>query len=552
MITQSDMLSRQISKISADITPADTEKNPGEIQIIHDISDLYEETPSDSAYGDAIVASKDREYKKLALQDRLADLKAIPLGAALFMGNKVLGPNVLVHEYGHLYTDKLMYNNCTGVVQVDAVENFKMFMQKPSVDSFQKLVLENDINGNHNRGYYMPMGRGDAREFVKDLTTDQREMIIDAGGSIVESIPSFAAFTAGFMLRKKHPLMGYTLMTFGALSHMRSSLYPLVAVLPNVQALGGNDWVNVSKYSGLHPAITASLFAASLPLLALGLYSIEKMGEGRTKERIALANLIGDQRIAPEELRRAYDEYNDKDRLSMAEEKACEVFTACSGKHDESLLKDSQKAEKSLEKEYGRFSDYLIERYEERIKKELPHVEKELPKMSIPSMLNNSKESIKASWKNDKPGTLLNAGSMVASTAVLGASTLVTAGDILCTARGITPETFPDISRLITNVTGSLSKALTVAIPVAGIAGLASTCYSTNKILNNKTATDADKVASVSSTVFAGIGTAGLFIPAIGMPLIMLGTAGQIGTWAGKIIYDHIEVKDKQKTPAGR
>jgi|GEM_PF-1876303 len=552
MITQSDMLSRQISKISADIRPADTEKNPGEIQVIHDISDLYEEIPSDSAYGDAIVASKEREYKKLAPKDRLADLKAIPLGAALFMGNKVLGPNVLVHEYGHLYTDKLMYNNCTGVVQVDAVENLEMFIQKPSVDSLQKLMLEYDANGNHNRGYYMPMGRGEARGFVKDLTTDQREMIIDTGGSIAESIPSFAAFTTGFMLRKKHPLMGYTLMTFGALSHMRSSLYPLTAVLPEVQTLGGNDWVNVSKYSGLHPAITASLFAASLPLLALGLYSIEKMGEGRTKERIALANLIGDKRITAEELRRAYDEYNGKERLSMTEEKAYEVFTACSGKHDESLLKDSQKAEKSLEKEYGRFSDYLIERYGERIKKELPNVERELPKMSIPGMINNSKESIKASWKNDKPGTLLKAGSMAAGATVLGASTLVTAGDILCTARGITPETFPEISRLISNATGSLSKALTVAIPVAAIAGLASTCYSTNRIIKDKNATDADKVASVSSTVFSGIGTAGLFIPVIGMPLLMLGTAGQIGTWACKIVYDHMGTKDKRKTHSVR
>jgi hypothetical protein len=542
MMAGSDIISGRISITPSDMKPARTEKSAQEINVIHDISDLFEETSASQAAS----AVKEDECSKFALRDRLADSKAVPLGLGLFMANKTLGPNVVVHEYGHLYADRLMYNDCRGFVQADSVENLEAFLQKPSADSFKKLMLEYDINGNGNRGYYMPMERGEASGIGKNLTAAQREVVVDAAGSIAECIPSFAAFTSGFMLRKKHPLMGYTLMTFGLVSHMRSSLYPLAAVIPGVQALGGSDWVCISKNSGVNPAIPAALYAASLPLLALGLYSIEKIREGRSKDRIALANLIGNQGITADELQKAFDQYSDKCRLSAAEEKAFEALNAVSCKSDKSVSAGAGKAGELLEKEYGRFSDYLIGKYRDRVDAELPNVEKELPKMSISGMLSGSAESVKASWRNDKAGTALGAGSMAASAAVLGASTLSAAGDMVCAAKGITPEAFPELSTFISGATGSLGRVLAVALPIAGVAGLASTCYSAGKVLRDRSASDADKVASVASTVFAGIGTAGLFIPAFGLPLILTGIAGQVGTWAGKAIYDRIARGNQQ------
>lgn len=542
MIVKPDLISNQISIVPSGTKPAGPDLSGVEIDVIHDISDLFEETPASQA----ISAVKDGECRKFALRDRLADSKAVPLGFGLFMANKTLGPNVVVHEYGHLYADRLMYNDCRGFVQADSLENLEAFLQKPSADAFKKLMLEYDINGNGNRGYYMPMERGEASGIGKDLTAAQREVVVDAAGSIAECIPSFAAFTSGFMLRKKHPLMGYTLMTFGLVSHMRSSLYPLAAVIPGVQALGGSDWVCVSKNSGINPAIPAALYAASLPLLALGLYSIEKIREGRSKDRIALANLIGDQRINADELQKAYEQYNDKGRLSAAEEKAFEAFKAARGKTDKGLSAGAGKAGELLEKEYGRFSDYLIRKYRDRVDAELPNVEKELPRMSIHGMLSSSMESIRASWRNDKPGTALGTCSAAASATVIGASTLSTAGNMVCAAKGITPQAFPELSGFISGATASLGRVLSVALPIAGVAGLASTCYSAGKVLRDRNATDADKVASVAGAVFAGIGTAGLFIPAFGLPLIMIGIAGQLGTMADKAIYDRF-IKDNQQ-----
>jgi len=481
-------------------------------------------------YREKIMANSNEDFASLLPKDTKADIKSLLPGAGLFWANKSLGLNVGTHEIGHQSAHKILWDDYKGHIQVDATENLKNFIKTPSTDTFTKFITEYDVEENNCRGYHVVEAQSKVSEIGKNFTEDQRHAIAYAAGCTLESLPTFLAFGAGFGLRKKHPLMGYSLMTYGAITHLRTSLYPLSAAIPAVQADGG-DWVSFAQLTGINPAITGAVFALSLPLFGLGLYAIEKHGENKVKDRVALGNLIKNGKISQEELEKSFSGYERKDSMIKAEEEVSAILNNPTGKINKKELK---KAFAKLEKEYTGFSNSLINKHRENIKEERKNIEKAIPEMSIPQTIKNTKEDIKNYWKTDKTGFLLTASLLASSGAAVIATALKTAMELYISVKNLSPENSPEVYNLLTGTGSQMGEVASKVLPAASILKTALSAYNTVKAIKNPAATNLDKGFAAAGTIFSAISLGGLVVPGLALPLLAISMAGQIGIWGAK------------------
>lgn len=485
--------------------------------------------PADSFCRSVEENSKEK-LAALFPRDRSADVKAIPPGIALYWCYRAYGPGIYIHETAHGLGDALMNDGYKGHMQADALDNLHNFIENPTLDNFKKYVTEYDSLNDHCKGFHSTDAVGKPSEIGEHFTENGRAAFAYAAGSIAATIPSFVSFGLGMELRKKYPLLGYTLMTFGAANHFQNSLYPISAVIPQMNVLGGHDWTNFARLTGIHPAITASLFCMSLPMFALGLYALDKRREGRDRDRIALGNLISAGQISLTEVNSAYGSYKDKARMKNVEDRVARILNSGTGSN-----RELKKALGNLQKEYDRFSDYLAGLHKKEVETERKNIDRQIPAMTISRSLKNAKAEIARSWKESRIGTILLAGTLASSGAVTVAAAVDTTIKISCIARGITPTNVPpEISGLISSVSANLGRVFSAALPMAVLFGAGSALYEGSKALREPDAGLLEKGAAVSRMVFSIIGAAGLAVPGYALPLVLVGMGGQAGTWAIK------------------
>ena len=503
----SDPLKTQHSSTSATMDPGDKIKH---------YYDKTEPSTRDKKTED-ILSDKSSFAKDLE--------KDAPIGALMGCGieyaSAATGATTLLHEHAHGFMVNHLYEKPFVDIQVDGIDNLKNLISQPSVENLGRLLSGYDANQDGGAGMTsFTYGEG-LNETGQTLGANTSRALVSAAGSISEEIPSLMGFAAGFKLRKKHPVMGYTLMTAAGIQHLSASSYTISAVTPSLAKLPGHDWAKFAELTGIPPLATAIAFTATMPLLGAAMWYGEKRAEEKVKDRLAVGNLVRKGDITPRELARAFTKYGNKEKLKKAEDSLMELLSAPRNENDKKQTdKKLKKAVENVRREYGSFGDFLAKNNRAKVDEEKKHLSGP-GKSTRSSFTTNLKDSVKESWKADKVGTALTTGTLAGVGIVLGKS----------------------LAKLAFAMTGSPAALSTLStlsslLPGVSLVGTAAATYRAGKALNNPNTGKMDKAAAVSTAAFSGLCTAGMMIPGAGAPLVIAGVAGILGTYAVKALVN--------------
>ncbi|MFH0802115.1 MAG: hypothetical protein V2A78_06985 [bacterium] len=469
------------------------------------------------------VYSEEMNYlKKYEVRKPGRDVFGVGAGLIGGVASQAAGVETFFHESAHKAVIQKMYEGASAEIQIDSFENIGDYLKDPSPSNFTRVMTMYDAHEDGAAGYTAyDYGKGPS-EVGRKLGPETRNALISAAGCVATEIPALAGFAAGFKLRRSHPVLGYALMTVSTVTHLNNSLYVGSALSPSMAAMPGHDWASFAKSTGINPVLTTVAFAASLPTLGVAMYLVDRHNEEKAKDRLAITRLVAGGDVKLEELNQALGDYRNADKLQSAGDRLEEIMKNTSGNQDEkSCEKELRKASGSLQKEYNRFSDFLADRFRDRVEKEkmlLP----EQGEMSVKECLSFMKQDLRESWEKDKVGTALSVGSKVGVAALVGNS-----------AVGILKQVAPAAVPVLGGVAG---KVLGAVVPGAGLVMGANSIYNAGKAIKDPNLPAFDKAMAVSSAAFSSIGAASMLVPGLGIPLAIVSIGGLIGTEAVKWI----------------
>ncbi|MCL5036495.1 MAG: hypothetical protein M1269_05170 [Chloroflexi bacterium] len=438
------------------------------------------------------------------------------------------GFSTYVHEQGHALTLKALYENADPRVQVDGIENIQNFLKDPSKENLSRVLSAYDTHQDGAAGYTTLSADG-PNALGKKLGDNGSMAAISAAGCLATEIPALAGFGAGFAIRKKHPALGYLLMTMGAVHHLSNSLYPISAAFMSAEEIAkpsGHDWASFARETGISPVVTAAVFSLSLPALGAALYFNEKHHENQVKDRLALGRLINDGKITEQQINTTMENYKGKDKITELEDRMHALYNAPHVEGDKKFEKEVGKLVDKLGREYDKFSDELIGQNKDLVKEERKNIDEPV-KFNFKSTIADTAKDIQLSYNKDKTGTILKGagiGAGIAATASVGLKGLAAA----------VPKLAPGLIGTGARVAGSL-------VPGLGVLGAAGAIYQAGKTIGNPDASKIDKASAVSLAAFAGIGAAGLCIPGLGLPLAVVSIVGTLGTLGAKWLAHKIQ-----------
>jgi len=414
-------------------------------------------------------------------------------GAGTSLTSLVSGVNTWIHEYcGHC----LLGAHLTHSYQDGEGPRYVVFaweaMQEGGVSGWIDWLLHND-----GKTGYASVGRGAPNALGTYLGPELRS----AWGSVSGSVPLFfisaSSVIGGMAVREKVPALGGGLVGLGMIEHAASSAYPWrAAVMASeqllVKARTGHDFANfavqmakVTSFSPKAIAIaTACSWTLSIPLLALGIYLLQK-----SRDKNLVSNRILLQHWLAQSIQESAAGDRSKEELFA---QLCENYT----KRDVPLHRDVA------------FFEYLLKNIPNE---ELQQVQKELTPL----------------WAQPKPKSTIE----IAMNAVAIGSTVVSA------VMSVASEVFKVLEATVVpslapaaSICGHLSPFLRSVI-------LLSEGYEVYKDMKTplEEMPKLAKVLSVSKLVVAVVGSTflivGAFIPGINVFVflgIVLGTGGTI------------------------
>lgn len=426
----------------------------------------------------------------------------LPTAVLVPYAGQASGLTTWLHEQSHIWAAKLFQNPEKIGVHIDAFDNIKNLISDPSWENLKRVLVRYDVDQDGFGGYMWtdqnrPTGLGTA------LGEQRSDALVTAAGSLGQDLPALGGYAAGYALRKKNPVAGYTLMLTSAIHHVITALYPWqAAVLP---ARGG-DWVRLAAYSGIHPAVTALAFTAILPAEALALSAAERMLERSRDEKLALYNIIGKGTLDEDALRALFDGYSRKGALSVPE-----------GMNISDLLKRPPeqilvKPEAKLVKEIRLFQSYVIKRNKDLIEAErklLPRLDKSAFRL----MLDYFNERC----KTDKAGAILEAGTMATSLAA-GMSGLAAVADWAGRE--------------------AAGNALKYLVPLLGVFTIVSAGNKIRRVLGDKTLDRNQKLLKIAQHAGGIVASGSLLNPAAAPVLLPAGLAVTLAALAAEWLYN--------------
>jgi len=509
-------------KPAADTGKAAGKKTPGEkVKAYYDFLDAADQKEKDAK--EAEEARKKKGKRPLLPEDMPKGLVPGSLtGLGLEYGIAAAGVSTQLHEQAHAVMVESFYQNPTVTVQVDGIENVKNLINEPNLENFGRMLSAYDINKDGAAGVTRyDYGEG-LNETGQSLGKNKVHAMISAAGCVAEEIPALIGFAAGFKLRKKFPATGWTLMTMATVHHLSTSSYVFSALSAASANRPGHDWAKFARVTGIHPVITAIAFGATMPALGVGLWLLEKRSEGKARDRMAVSRLIRNGGISVNELNKSYQNYGKKKKLEKAQERMANVLEHSPEqiKNDKKIQKEFRKALAGLRKEYDRFGNFIADRFRERVNEEKKKLPKP-PKTPFKKAISNIKDNIKGAWRKDKIDSVL-------TTAGLGVAAVV-AGKSLVDA--VSAATGAAAAGTAGSVVGSL-------IPGVSLVSTVATTYRAAKTLKSPNAGKMDKAAAVSTAAFSALTSAGLMIPGLGLPAVLAGIGGMLGTQAVKALVN--------------
>lgn len=436
------------------------------------------------------------------------------VGDLLVYGTNVSGLDTGLHEYSHATAVNALYDGAHPTVQVDGFENIGDFLKNPSGENLAKALTGYDRYQDGAAGYtsYSP---GTPSELGTRVGPRGSAAIVSAAGSLAQELPVLSGWVAGFKLRHKHPFLGYTLMTASTISHFTNMLYPWSAIGAADQAHTGHDWAAFAAETGINPALTAAALTLSLPAVAVGLYLTEHHAQEKMKDHLALARLINNDQISPDDLSRLKAAYGSAKQMNEAEERMHALLSRPLDQVSKGFDRELSKASKELRREYDRFSDFVISQNREQIDQEKKQLKDQAPPGQA-GWLTRASADLKQHFAKDKLGAALETGTIAGAAAVTGASALRAAGLVSGTLSGIG---------------GAMGGALSVLAPGVGVLGAAHGIYRAAHTFADPSASQGDKATAASVALFTTVGAVGAAIPGLGLPIAALGLAGVAGTY---------------------
>lgn len=448
-----------------------------------------------------------------------AQLGGMGAGCVLSLGTELSGTGTLIHEYAHKAAVEHCYTNAAATVQADAIDNIRNFLKEPSAAALGRILTGYDANNDGAAGVTQ-YNYGDGPSALGEkLGPNGSKAFIAAAGSVSTLIPDMAGFAAGFKLRKKHPLLGYSLMTMTAVHHFANSTYPLSAILGSKKP--GHDWVAFARSTGIHPAITGAVFTLSLPAMGAAMYLWERRQQEHANDHEALSRLVAGGKIPVEKLDDLFEKCPGKEKIAGLEGEMERLIKSHEEDESREFRKEFRSLEKKLAREYRHFGDLVIQEFRDDVeaeKKNFPRQEPELFTKVIKDILTG----IRDSYREDKVGTILEGAGLAGGLTLAGQSTLQA-------IEVVSPGTLPAESILG-------SKTTSVLTSVLGAVFAANAAYRAVKIVRNVQASAIDKVSAVSTAVFSGLAALGAAIPGAALPLSITGYLGIVGTSIGRII----------------
>jgi len=454
------------------------------------------------------------------------------------------------HELGHAAAAKTLFAADKVTVQVDGVDNLKNFLAHPGKDTWQRLMDGHDANQDGAAGvttfeglYYTP--------FTKVLGLEGGLTMVALAGQATLEIPQLAGFAAGFKLRKENPVVGYTMMSAAAVNHFVNTVYPLsAAFIPadkmSQAAESGHDFAQVAVHTGIHPLVTAGVFAALLPLEAAGLMLLEKHQEGHIKDQMALSQLIQKGQVSAKEIEDLQSRYPGREEL---DEKAAAVQSLMDTKMKNvkaELPNEIKRATLEFQKEYQKFGEFMADELRERVdaaKKDLP----EPKKLSLGESIHKYVDGLKETYRKDHLEAVLDVGSKVGT----GAAIAYGGAKVLNSARliGLSYGTAVEAS-LGGTLLGTAVSALKTVMPGVGAVMAANSIYQGYKTVANPAIPAKEKAFAVSLAAFSALGAAAFIVPTVAPLLAIGGIVGTVGTLGAKFLSDKLAHHSHKSAPA--
>lgn len=429
------------------------------------------------------------------------------------------GLNTCIHENAHLLAGQLLYD-LKGpedwYLQFDSGDLLNRLVEQPTVTNLKNYVMTYDINQDGSRGG-MYVNTDHPSELGNRFTSDQRFAIGSAAGPLSTELPLFVTYALGHRIRKAHPALGYTLMTGSLLNHAVNSIYPASALFLNDNL--GNDFTSISSHLNVHPAVAFVLFTAALPAFAAGLAIMDSRKDARMERHVALSRLITRGEIGEDQINESMKAYEGKSRILGLEDR----ITAMQNGSGEPDRKAVARELKKLKSEYGKFSDYLAQRFESQVEPERERIKSENPR-GLRESLKKIAEDLKWSVKNDPVGSALT-GVITGGTFGIIVKQAV---EGLKTVTGV--PNLPGLLNAINTTSGVLGKA----VPVVSVAQTAASSLQTVRTFRDDRSTLTDKALAAAGTACAAATTAGVFLPGPGIPLTIAGIVGSLAVMAIK------------------
>jgi hypothetical protein len=88
---------------------------------------------------------------------------------------------------------------------------------------------------------------------------------VAVAGTAVDALSSVAVFGAGFKMRKKHPILGASMMGYAGATMLNSTMYAASGIGKSLAANAGHDFLTIQALTGIPPAVSAVVLASILP-----------------------------------------------------------------------------------------------------------------------------------------------------------------------------------------------------------------------------------------------------------------------------------------------
>ncbi|MHC9541247.1 MAG: hypothetical protein AB9903_17220 [Vulcanimicrobiota bacterium] len=449
-------------------------------------------------------------------------LIGLGVGSVGAVGSELSGVGTYIHEGAHKLAVEKLYDGSHISVQIDAFDNIKKFIETPSLENLGNIMSANDVGKDGAAGVTTyDYGKGPSALGEK-LSPNGRQAVISAAGSISTLIPDLAGFAVGMKLRKKHPVLGYSLMSLAGVHHFANSMYPLSAALSGPKS-AGHDWAKFAQATGIPAVLTGVIFAVSLPALGAVMYFSEKHREEKARNHQALASLIARGRISTGEVEQRMEKFPGKKDIVLLEEKIDKKLE--DGTRENIDPSEMKKLTHKLSRSYCEFGESLIEEYKELVEEE----KKRLPETSgeaVMSIMAESLKSLKESFKTDPLGASLDSAGIAGGITVAGKA-----------AYDAVQAVVPTLPSLAEGIAG---RVLSTMVPGLGLLFTANAVYKATQAFKNPEVSGIDKVAAGSMALFTGVSAAGSAIPALGFPMTIAGLIGMGGTQLGQWIAHKI------------